>query len=49
MSSNHSEGAGPRKGSLEPKEVRCHRCYGTGEDDDGADCLTCLGLGTLIV
>ena len=28
-------------------EVECKRCYGTGEDRDGADCIYCDGYGTL--
>lgn len=32
-----------------PEEVECKRCYGTGEDRDGADCLTCEGNGTVII
>jgi hypothetical protein len=42
-----------RNNSLSPEpdklEIKCHRCYGTGEDDDGADCVFCLGYGTVLV
>ncbi len=31
------------------KEVKCHRCYGTGEDSEGSDCIHCEGFGTLIL
>lgn len=29
-------------------EVRCHRCYGSGQDRDGADCIHCEGFGSVI-
>jgi DnaJ-class molecular chaperone len=32
-----------------PGEVVCKRCYGTGEDRDGADCVHCDGNGTLLI
>jgi len=31
------------------REVKCHRCHGTGEDRDGADCMFCDGFGTMLV
>jgi RecJ-like exonuclease len=31
------------------EEVPCKRCYGTGEDRDGADCVPCTGFGTVLV
>lgn len=31
------------------KEVECHRCYGTGDDDDGALCIYCEGYGTVFI
>jgi DnaJ-class molecular chaperone len=31
------------------REVQCKRCYGTGEDRDGADCVPCEGNGTVLV
>ncbi len=31
------------------KEVVCKRCYGTGDDRDGADCVHCDGNGTLLI
>jgi RecJ-like exonuclease len=31
------------------EEVHCKRCYGTGEDRDGADCVPCEGFGTVLV
>lgn len=34
---------------LAEREIKCHRCYGTGEDDEGADCIFCEGYGTVIV
>jgi DnaJ-class molecular chaperone len=33
----------------EEEEVECKRCYGTGEDPDGADCVPCVGNGTVIL
>lgn len=30
------------------QEVACKRCYGTGEDRDGADCVPCEGYGTVL-
>jgi DnaJ-class molecular chaperone len=30
------------------REVVCKRCYGTGEDRDGADCVPCEGYGTVL-
>jgi hypothetical protein len=32
-----------------PEEVDCKRCYGTGEDRDGADCVPCGGYGTVLI
>lgn len=29
-------------------EVRCNRCYGSGQDRDGADCIYCDGFGSVI-
>lgn len=31
------------------EEIECKRCYGTGEDRDGADCVHCEGFGTVLV
>jgi DnaJ-class molecular chaperone len=31
------------------KETECKRCYGSGEDRDGADCVPCEGFGTVLV
>lgn len=31
------------------EEVECHRCYGSGEDDEGAACIHCDGFGTILV
>lgn len=36
-----------RNGGAE--EVKCRRCYGTGEDRDGADCVPCEGNGTVLI
>lgn len=30
-------------------EIECKRCRGTGEDRDGADCVPCVGFGTVII
>ena len=30
-------------------EVPCHRCHGTGFDDDDLDCMWCDGMGSNIV
>jgi hypothetical protein len=32
----------------EPEEIPCPRCYATGEDDDGADCVFCEGMGSTL-
>lgn len=32
-----------------PGEVECKRCFGTGEDRDGADCIPCAGYGTVLI
>lgn len=34
---------------VEQDEVECKRCYGTGEDSVGADCIFCEGMGTLLI
>jgi RecJ-like exonuclease len=31
------------------EEIECKRCYGTGEDREGADCVPCEGFGTVLV
>jgi DnaJ-class molecular chaperone len=36
-------------GESTAEEVECKRCYGTGEDRDGADCVPCEGYGTVLV
>jgi hypothetical protein len=27
----------------------CKRCYGSGEDRDGADCIHCEGMGEVLL
>ncbi len=39
----------PDSESMWMHEIKCHRCYGTGEDDEGADCIYCEGYGTVII
>lgn len=34
-------------GQDEAEWVPCKRCYETGEDDDGADCIFCGGIGAV--
>jgi hypothetical protein len=31
------------------EEIDCKRCYGSGEDREGADCVHCEGFGTVLV
>lgn len=39
----------PESEDFEPiaKERPCKPCYGSGEDEVGADCLACDGYGTI--
>jgi len=46
---NGSDDGAPEKGEFVRREVDCKRCYGSGQDDDGADCLHCQGYGTNLV
>jgi hypothetical protein len=36
-------------GESAAEEIDCKRCYGSGEDRDGADCVHCEGFGTVLV
>lgn len=33
------------QGMHEPQYQECKRCRGLGEDEDGAACIPCMGLG----
>lgn len=41
LNSPWNDGDGEDDGPWEP----CKRCFGSGEDDDGADCIHCNGYG----
>lgn len=49
MGSNYSAVIEDSDTAISETEVMCHRCKGTGEDRDGADCLNCDGYGTLLI
>lgn len=36
-------------GESAEEEIECKRCYGSGEDRDGADCVPCEGYGTVLI
>jgi hypothetical protein len=36
-------------GESAAEEIDCKRCYGSGEDREGADCVPCEGFGTVLV
>lgn len=43
------DGAPEKEVWQDGEEFPCRRCYGSGEDRDGADCVYCEGFGSTLV